>query len=61
MSEVNTELHEFVCEQCGYIYNPQKGDRKGKIPPGVAFEDLPEEWVCPLCGARKTRFSRMLD
>jgi len=61
MSEVTTELHEYVCQQCGYIYNPRKGDKKGKVPPGVAFEDLPEEWVCPLCGARKTRFSQMLD
>jgi rubredoxin len=41
---------------CGYIYNPDKGDRKGKIPKGVLFEDLPEEWRCPICGATKKCF-----
>ncbi len=41
---------------CGYIYNPEKGDRKGKIPPGTAFEDLPEDWKCPVCGAGKKFF-----
>ncbi len=43
----------YVCGRCGYIYDTQKGDKKGKIPPGVPFEDLPEDWVCPLCGANK--------
>ena len=41
---------------CGYIYNPDKGDRKGKIPPGTRFEDLPEDWKCPVCGAGKPHF-----
>ncbi|UCE72754.1 MAG: rubredoxin [Nitrospiraceae bacterium] len=41
---------------CGYIYNPDKGDRKGKIPKGTSFEDLPEEWKCPVCGAGKHMF-----
>ena len=41
---------------CGYIYNPDKGDRKGKIPKGTPFEDLPEDWKCPVCGAGKKRF-----
>jgi rubredoxin len=41
---------------CGYIYNPEKGDRKGKIPPGTRFEDLPDDWTCPLCGAAKEQF-----
>jgi rubredoxin len=36
---------------CGYIYNPDKGDRKGKIPKGTRFEDLPDDWKCPICGA----------
>jgi rubredoxin len=42
---------------CGYIYNPEKGDRKGNIPPGTRFEDLPEDWTCPLCGAGKHMFN----
>ncbi len=41
---------------CGYIYNPDKGDRKGKIPAGTAFEVLPETWKCPVCGATRKAF-----
>ena len=44
---------------CGYIYNPAKGDRKGKIAKGVAFEDLPDDWVCPVCGATKKMFTKL--
>jgi len=61
MPEVKAEEREHVCQQCGYIYSQSKGDKKGKIPPGVSFEAVPENWVCPLCGARKSRFSPMLD
>lgn len=50
----------YVCGRCGYIYDTQKGDKKGKIPPRVPFEDLPEDWVCPLCGANKKIFNPML-
>jgi len=41
---------------CECIYNPDKGDRKGKIPKGIQFKDLPEEWKCPVCGAGKKMF-----
>lgn len=41
---------------CGYIYNPDRGDRKGKIPKGTPFADLPEDWKCPSCGASKKFF-----
>jgi rubredoxin len=59
-AELKDTAAVYVCEQCGYIYNPSKGDRKGNIPPGTSFEDLPDDWKCPLCGAKKTRFSPML-
>jgi len=59
-SETIIGAQSYVCQQCGYIYDPAKGDRKGKVPPGTAFEELPDDWVCPLCGARKARFSPML-
>lgn len=59
-TDVKDETQMHVCEQCGYIYNPAKGDRKGNVPPGTEFSDLPDDWICPLCGARKTRFSPML-
>jgi len=41
---------------CGYFYNPDKGDRKGKIPKGTNFEDIPNHWKCPVCGASKKAF-----
>ncbi|MEW6117533.1 MAG: rubredoxin [Nitrospirota bacterium] len=56
-----TSNTSHVCQLCGYIYNPEKGDKKGNIPAGVSFEELSEEWHCPLCGARKSRFASMLE
>ncbi len=58
--ELKSEMAIYVCEQCGYIYDPEKGDRKRNTPPGTGFEDLPDDWTCPLCHAKKTRFSPML-
>lgn len=46
-----------VCELCGYEYNPKKGDLDNDIPENTDFEDLPEDWVCPLCGASKDDFT----
>ncbi|MBU2260586.1 MAG: flavin reductase [Proteobacteria bacterium] len=46
----------YTCTICGYIYDPQKGDTEGKIEPGTRFEDLPADWVCPVCGAKKDKF-----
>ena len=43
---------KYCCKACDYVYNPQKGDLEGGIAPGVAFEDLPENWICPECGVR---------
>ena len=45
---------------CGFTYDPAKGVKRGdKIPPGVAFEDLPEDWKCPCCGASKKVFKKI--
>lgn len=44
---------------CGYVYDPDRGDRKGKVPPGVRFEDLPDTWRCPVCGGSKRCFRAM--
>ena len=41
---------------CGWVYDPEVGDPDGGIEPGTAFEDIPEDWVCPLCGATKDDF-----
>lgn len=46
----------YICANCGYIYDPAQGDDMNDIPAGTAFEDLPENWVCPLCYATKDVF-----
>ena len=46
----------YVCTLCGYEYDPQNGDLESGIAEGTDFEDLPAEWVCPLCGAGKEDF-----
>jgi len=52
-------VKKYVCDVCGYIYDPEKGDEEANIPPGTAFENLPDDWVCPVCGAVKDDFSPM--
>ena len=46
----------YVCNGCGYEYNPALGDAAGEIPPGTTYELLPEEWTCPKCAEPKTGF-----
>ncbi len=48
---------KYKCSGCGYIYDPAIGDPDSDIPPGTAFEDLPDEWVCPECGTPKSGFN----
>jgi len=49
-------VKKFECMTCGYIYDPAAGDPDGGIAPGTAFADIPEDWVCPVCGAAKEMF-----
>jgi len=49
-------MKRYICEVCGYIYDPTEGDPDNGIEPGTAFDDIPEEWVCPLCGVDKNQF-----
>ena len=49
-------MKKYVCQVCGYVYDPALGDPAGNIPPGTAFENLPETWVCPVCGVPKDQF-----
>ncbi|MBU0967782.1 MAG: rubredoxin [Proteobacteria bacterium] len=44
---------------CGYVYDPEEGDMEHGIEPDTAFEDLPDNWVCPKCGAEKEYFNKM--
>ena len=55
---MTSNLKTWRCQvgTCGYLYNPERGDKKGKIPSGVPFEDLPEDWHCPVCSASKKMF-----
>lgn len=49
----------YSCDLCGYEYDPTEGDPDNGIPPGTAFEDLPDDWTCPICGAEKEDFSKV--
>ncbi|GHT72936.1 Rubredoxin [Spirochaetia bacterium] len=50
-------MQKYVCNVCGYEYDPEKGDPDGGIAPGTPFESIPEDWVCPTCGVGKGDFS----
>ena len=50
-------MKKYICETCGYVYDPEVGDPDSGIAPGTAFEDIPEDWVCPICGVCKDDFS----
>jgi rubredoxin len=51
-------MDRYVCSVCGYVYIPENGDPENGIAPGTKFEDLPEDWVCPVCGASKSDFEK---
>ena len=52
-------MEKWRCIVCGWIYDPKLGDPENGINPGTAFEDLPENWVCPECGAPKDQFEKL--
>ncbi|MDK8181304.1 MULTISPECIES: rubredoxin [unclassified Paenibacillus] len=52
-------MKKYICIPCGYIYNPAVGDPDEDIEPGTAFEDLPEDWICPVCGEGKDKFAEV--
>lgn len=58
-AEVKSAGATYECQVCGYIYDPAKGDPDSGIAPGTAFEDLPDTWVCPVCGATKDQFKKL--
>ncbi len=49
-------MKKWVCSVCGYEYDPETGDAEHDLPAGVSFDDLPEDFVCPLCGVGKDMF-----
>lgn len=51
-------MDKYVCTACGYVYNPAVGDPDGGIAAGTKFEDIPADWVCPICGVSKDMFEK---
>ena len=51
-------MAKYICDICGYEYDPATGNPENGIAAGTAFEDLPEDWVCPLCGVGKDQFTK---
>ena len=51
-------MDRYVCTVCGYVYDPGQGDPDNNVEPGTSFADLPDDWVCPVCGAPKSDFEK---
>lgn len=51
-------MDKYVCTLCGYVYDPSIGDPDSGIAPGTKFEDIPDDWTCPVCGAGKEDFTK---
>ncbi|MFH1347101.1 MAG: rubredoxin [Candidatus Margulisiibacteriota bacterium] len=49
-------MEKYECKVCGYIYDPANGDPDNGVQPGTKFADIPDTWVCPICGAGKDQF-----
>jgi len=56
--KADSDMGKFRCTVCGYVYDPEKGDPDSGIKPGTPFEELPDDWVCPVCGANKEQFEK---
>jgi flavin reductase (DIM6/NTAB) family NADH-FMN oxidoreductase RutF/rubredoxin len=57
--ETVSKMAKYKCTVCGYIYDPELGDADGGIKPGTPFEEIPDDWVCPVCGASKDQFEKI--
>ncbi|UCC90274.1 MAG: flavin reductase [Dehalococcoidia bacterium] len=55
------KMAKYECTVCGYVYDPELGDPDNDIAPGTPFEELPDDWVCPVCGAAKSDFEKIED
>lgn len=53
-------MDKYECLVCGYVYDPEIGDPDNGVDPGTPFEDLPDDWVCPICGAEKDQFEKQI-
>lgn len=50
-------MQKYVCSVCGYVYDPAEGDPDHGVQPGTAWENVPEDWVCPICGVNKDQLN----
>lgn len=57
--EAAPKMAKYKCTVCGYVYDPELGDPDGGIKPGTSFEEIPDDWVCPVCGAAKSEFEKI--
>ena len=57
--EEASKMAKYKCTVCGYVYDPEKGDPDSGIKPGTPFEQVPENWVCPVCGVGKDQFEKV--
>ncbi|MEA1949437.1 MAG: rubredoxin [Thermodesulfobacteriota bacterium] len=51
-------MDKYVCTVCGYVYDPEQGDPDNGVNPGTKWEDVPDNWECPVCGASKDDFEK---
>ena len=56
--EAKPNMAKYKCTVCGWVYDPELGDPDGGIKPGTPFEEIPDDWVCPVCGAAKSDFEK---
>jgi rubredoxin len=59
MMDGGMHMRKFECSACGYIYDEELGDPDGGIAPGTKWEDVPDDWVCPVCGVGKDAFEEI--
>lgn len=52
-------MERWMCVPCGYVYDPEVGDEDNGVAKGIKFEEIPTEWVCPICGASKDQFEKI--
>ena len=51
-------MDKYVCTVCGYVYDPEQGDTDNGVEPGTKWENVPDDWECPVCGASKDEFEK---
>jgi rubredoxin len=54
-------MQQYSCKVCNYVYDPEEGDPDSGVPAPTTFKELPEDWVCPVCGAEKDEFELLQD